>query len=568
VVGTPGWAWRRCECGDRYRWVGLVSFALAMGVKGAVLTVAGILAVVVGVGYAIIMTFHTLLVGTAGARGSEGDSRSTVSRLYANGIAVAVGAVLVTLGLILLGVLLAGGSEGVRKRRKPVPYMHAVNFAPDPKYEVFGTAPSTALGKVLTRIDGIAYILFGVRIVGTDLLSVTRMAAAAEATPELLKIFGPQDDYREGVAAMAKDWQDGAPFNRCAGLIGFHHYIKQAMESRRSVIQYHADHPEVSKIPMVRPLLLIGLPRTGTTLLHRLLSLDPMSRTLRNWEALKPVRTRSSLAYARCHALASRVVTATCFVSAQVPPPRRETYLTDSRISSLWSTWKRVHWLCPGYFTELWKFHYFHPAEVEEETLIFPGAFLLTGMAPLGTGGHSSANYDAWYRRTDNKRGAYRYLRAVLQVLSSRYGPGTQEEQTEAFKTSSRGDVEVSPDEVGGEHVTNGRWVLKCPFHALWLDTLLQEFPDADFICTHRPADQMVPSWAKFQALTFKMLYDDESRADSREFAKVIADGFEEQLERLEQERSQQEKIGKVRATVPHVCSLNPRIILLTAAWN
>ena len=218
--------------------------------------------------------------------------------------------------------------------------------------------------------------------------------------------------------------------------------------------------------------------------------------------------------------------------------------MTDSRISSIWATWKRVHWLCPGYFTELWKFHYFHPAEVEEETLIFPGAFLLTGMAPLGTGGHSSANYDAWYRRTDNKRGAYKYLRAVLQVLSSKYGPGTAEEHT-AEQTE---DVEASPDEVGGEHVTNGRWVLKCPFHALWLDTLLQEFPDADFICTHRPAHEMVPSWAKFQALTFKMLYDDESRADSREFAKVVADGFEEQLERLEQERTRQEMMGKVRA--------------------
>ena len=112
-----------------------------MGVKGAALTVV--------VGYALIMTFHTLLVGTAGARGSEADSRSTVSRLYANGIEVAVGAVLITAGLILLGVLRAGGLEGLRERRKPVPYMQAVNFEPDPKYETFGTAPSTPLGKLL-----------------------------------------------------------------------------------------------------------------------------------------------------------------------------------------------------------------------------------------------------------------------------------------------------------------------------------------------------------------------------------------------------------------------------------
>ena len=79
-------------------------------------------------------------------------------------------------------------------------------------------------------------------------------------------------------------------------------------------------------------------------------------------------------------------------------------------------------------------------AEVEEETLIFPGAFLLTGMAPLATGGHNSVNYDAWYRRQDNKRGAYRYLKAFLQVLSSEYGPGTPEEQSSRNDTPKNGD--------------------------------------------------------------------------------------------------------------------------------
>eukprot|EP01068_Selenidium_serpulae_P001518 Selendium_serpulae@DN1664_c0_g1_i1.p1 len=99
-------------------------------------------------------------------------------------------------------------------------------------------------------------------------------------------------------------------------------------------------------------------------------------------------------------------------------------------------------------------------------------------------------------------------------------------------------------DEVGGEDVAGGRWVLKCPFHALWIDTLLKEFPEADFICTHRPAHQMVPSWAKFQALSFKMLYDTDSRTDSREFAKNISDSFEEQLAGLEVARRKQEQLG------------------------
>ena len=101
---------------------------------------------------------------------------------------------------------------------------------------------------------------------------------------------------------------------------------------------------------------------------------------------------------------------------------------------------------------------------------------------------------------------------------------------------------------IGGENMSpSGRWVLKCPFHALWLDSVVEEFPDADFIVTHRPADQMVPSWAKFQAMTFRMLYDENSHSDSREVAKLTADSFEEKLERLEVERSRQEAQGKVR---------------------
>jgi hypothetical protein len=47
--------------------------------------------------------------------------------------------------------------------------------------------------------------------------------------------------------------------------------------------------PEVRKIPIRRPLVVIGLPRTGTTVLHNLLALDPSHRAPRSWELLFPV---------------------------------------------------------------------------------------------------------------------------------------------------------------------------------------------------------------------------------------------------------------------------------------
>ena len=102
------------------------------------------------------------------------------------------------------------------------------------------------------------------------------------------------------MAGTAADFANGAPFARTAGLVGFRGFLNKTCRTREAIISYVSAHPEVAKIPIRRPLLLIGLPRTGTTLLHRLLSLDPVVRTLRNWECISPVRhTHSSPLFSR-----------------------------------------------------------------------------------------------------------------------------------------------------------------------------------------------------------------------------------------------------------------------------
>ena len=37
-------------------------------------------------------------------------------------------------------------------------------------------------------------------------------------------------------------------------------------------------HPEHADVPIERPIFVMGLPRTGTTALHRLLHADPVAR--------------------------------------------------------------------------------------------------------------------------------------------------------------------------------------------------------------------------------------------------------------------------------------------------
>lgn len=46
--------------------------------------------------------------------------------------------------------------------------------------------------------------------------------------------------------------------------------------------------PDILRTPLESPLIIAGMPRSGTTLLHRLLALDPAARSLRLWEAQWP----------------------------------------------------------------------------------------------------------------------------------------------------------------------------------------------------------------------------------------------------------------------------------------
>jgi hypothetical protein len=67
---------------------------------------------------------------------------------------------------------------------------------------------------------------------------------------------------------------------------------KAALRHLRNLLEvgaHVAARPEVKERPLPDPVVVTGLPRTGTTLLHNLLALDPGHRALRFWEALRPV---------------------------------------------------------------------------------------------------------------------------------------------------------------------------------------------------------------------------------------------------------------------------------------
>jgi hypothetical protein len=52
-----------------------------------------------------------------------------------------------------------------------------------------------------------------------------------------------------------------------------------------------AEHPEIDDVVIERPIIIAGLPRTGTTHLHNLIAADPAMRYLPYWESLEPFPT-------------------------------------------------------------------------------------------------------------------------------------------------------------------------------------------------------------------------------------------------------------------------------------
>jgi hypothetical protein len=64
--------------------------------------------------------------------------------------------------------------------------------------------------------------------------------------------------------------------------------LKDTMKRRLQVLHFIKQCPEILLIPVKSPVFIISSPRTGTTLIQRLLSLDPINRSPLLWELLSP----------------------------------------------------------------------------------------------------------------------------------------------------------------------------------------------------------------------------------------------------------------------------------------
>jgi hypothetical protein len=73
------------------------------------------------------------------------------------------------------------------------------------------------------------------------------------------------------------------------GVVSWYSQLLQTIKNRLLIEDLLQRHPEIHDLEISRPIIIAGLPRTGTTHLHNLISADPALRSLPYWESLEPV---------------------------------------------------------------------------------------------------------------------------------------------------------------------------------------------------------------------------------------------------------------------------------------
>ena len=98
--------------------------------------------------------------------------------------------------------------------------------------------------------------------------------------------FGP-DDYRERLDVYLAALRDIDGLHE-AGVVNFYGQLLQVLKNRLLLTDLLSRHPEIDDIELQPPVVIAGLPRTGTTHLHNLLATPSTFRTMPYWESVEP----------------------------------------------------------------------------------------------------------------------------------------------------------------------------------------------------------------------------------------------------------------------------------------
>ncbi|KAJ3038667.1 hypothetical protein HDV00_000415 [Rhizophlyctis rosea] len=214
--------------------------------------------------------------------------------------------------------------------------------------------------------------------------------------------------------------------------------------SRRCVLEWVAGRKGIEEVEIRRPVVVTGLHRTGSTLLHRLLSLCPETRTT------TPIDTWGGIP------------------NTAIFPPHasRKDQLSSPRAESWAKTFTQWRQSAPQHFWSSMRNHRFDYREPEEELLFMAlaGKFsMLSHLLP------PTSPYVDWCTSPESQKPTYTLLKRCIQSMHQAWAP-------------------------------ESHWTLKAPEHALYIENLLAEFPDARIVVTNRDVVDVVRSTCRFYA--------------------------------------------------------------------
>jgi hypothetical protein len=210
-----------------------------------------------------------------------------------------------------------------------------------------------------------------------DVGSLEDIQAAASRTTGLTDFGDPA--YEEGLRILVEDLASPEAGLTPRGNYFHRAQVKSALVGRLLSQARFAEYPQHREVPIERPIFVTGLPRTGTTALHRLLCADPSHQGLEAWLTEYPQ-----------------------------PRPPRETWEGDPIFAALQDAYRQHHVANP----EFMGIHYLDATSVEE-------CWRLLRQSGKSVGFESLANvprYSAWLAGQD-WTDAYTRHRANLQLI-------------------------------------------------------------------------------------------------------------------------------------------------------
>jgi hypothetical protein len=140
---------------------------------------------------------------------------------------------------------------------------------------------SPLLGVVNGLGNGLAAV--GLTLPNTSVASVVKAAQAKSNTQ-----LEPDAPTLEALRRYIASAQSDAQLNTL-GRVAVHNMLVNALASNFAVLDWHRQHGALAQERIEKPWVIIGLPRTGTSILSILLGLDPLNRPILQWEARHPI---------------------------------------------------------------------------------------------------------------------------------------------------------------------------------------------------------------------------------------------------------------------------------------